>query len=362
MNMPVGTVHKLGPYELSSGLLRSVHEAADKTGVPFSFLLAKAGKESAFNPALKAQTSSATGLYQFTRQTWFEQISKHGADYGLKRLADAVESRGGTFSVPDPTLRREILDLRADPTVSAAMAAEYAARNAEILAGRLGRTANEQELYLAHFLGPTGAADMLAAGDLTPDRAARDVAPQAARANRTLFYDMMDGSPLSVRDMIDQLAAKFGVHLENARQLDAELSQAGYADLYGNEPPYPAARMAQGAPVISAQMLSALMDVSDLATPVTEFSAITGTAPGADTSARPDPMLMAAYRRYLAPMPGVEAVSANRTNARADLDVAAAKDALGASLGMEPGTGLPRLEQGGALGSFFRTVLNRQKD
>jgi soluble lytic murein transglycosylase-like protein len=56
---------------------------AQTAGVDPGFMLAMAKQESGFNPNAKAPTSSATGLYQFTRGTWRTMVDKYGAQYGI---------------------------------------------------------------------------------------------------------------------------------------------------------------------------------------------------------------------------------------------------------------------------------------
>src|SRR3546814_19009170 len=113
--------------------------------------MAKAAVESGYRTDVKAPTSSATGLYQFIERTWLGMVEEHGAKYGLEDYAKALES--GSV---DGKARRAILDLRADPKLSALMAAEYARANKAHLERSVGGTLGDTELYLPHFLGPAG--------------------------------------------------------------------------------------------------------------------------------------------------------------------------------------------------------------
>ena len=64
----------------------------------------------------------------------------------------------GVYVVPDPAARAAIMRLRSDPTVSAAMAGVYTRSNEAKLKAAIGRPPSDGELYIAHFLGPDGAA------------------------------------------------------------------------------------------------------------------------------------------------------------------------------------------------------------
>ncbi len=182
-------------------LAQAFRTASTASGTPFEYLLNTAMRESALNPTARASTSSATGLFQFIESTWLQLVKEEGTKYGLGNAAAAIErtSRGG-FRVADPAARQAILALRNDPEISALMAGEFTRRNAESLAARLGRPPSGGELYAAHFLGAGGAGQLVAAAASTPGRAAAELFPAQAAANRTIFY-ARDGAPRSVADV-----------------------------------------------------------------------------------------------------------------------------------------------------------------
>src|SRR3954466_8245951 len=154
----------------SSEVASAIHKASAKTGVDFKYLVAQAGQESSFKPDAKASSSSASGLYQFIESTWLNMIRDKGADYGLGHLSEKIDASAGAPRVADASTRREILGLRNDPTVSAAMAAEFAKSNRTQLERDRGRPANATDLYMAHFLGANGASKFLGALDATPEK------------------------------------------------------------------------------------------------------------------------------------------------------------------------------------------------
>lgn len=202
------------PVDQSSRATQRVHSAiasaAERTGVDFDFLLREASLESGLNPSARARTSSATGLFQFTRQTWLATIKDHGADHGLDWAAAAIQQNpDGRYTVADPALREQILNLRNQPEAAAAMAAELASGHEQLLEAKLGRSAQPVDLYLAHFLGEAGAIRFLEAHEANPDAAAAPLLPAAAAANRTIFYTP-DGRARSLSDIRDNFAAKLG--------------------------------------------------------------------------------------------------------------------------------------------------------
>jgi hypothetical protein len=198
----------------ASSTTQRVHNAiagaSARTGVNFDFLVKQAKVESGLNPEARARTSSATGLYQFTKQTWFGTIKEHGANHDLGWAAEAI-TRGdnGQYRIADPAMRARILDLRTQPEAAAAMAAELASDNHDFLNGKLGRAPEAVDLYLAHFLGEAGAARFLEAYDANPESAAAGLFPAAANANRAIFY-RGDGAPRSFAEIRASFAAKLG--------------------------------------------------------------------------------------------------------------------------------------------------------
>jgi len=158
--------------------------------VSFDYLLATAQRESALDPAAKARTSSATGLFQFIEQTWLGLVKGEGPKLGLDRYAQAIATRpDGSHAVSDPALRQDILRLREDPKVSAVMAGALTQRNRDLLAAEVGREPTAGDLYVAHFLGARGAAYLIRMAQTSPTRPAAEGFPDAAAANRAIFFD-----------------------------------------------------------------------------------------------------------------------------------------------------------------------------
>lgn len=188
----------------------AIARAAQATGVDFSYLLAQARIESSLDSSARASTSSAAGLYQFTRGTWQATLARHGSEHGLGWAQDAVTSGG----LRDPAVRDRIMALRFDPDASARMAAELAGDNRADLSARLGREPDASELYLAHFLGSAGAGKFLEALAADPGQSAAAILPAAASANRAIFY--AGGSPRSVGGVMDLIRAKVTSAMEGA--------------------------------------------------------------------------------------------------------------------------------------------------
>lgn len=186
----------------------AIQAASRTTGTPFDYLVHTASRESAFNPTAQATTSSARGLFQFIETTWLGMVKEEGPKYGLAQQAAAIEKTpSGNYIVRDPSKRSDILKLRDDPNVSALMAGAFANRNSEYLTSALGRQPTSGELYIAHFLGASGARKLISLKQTSPSASAPPEFPAAAKANRSIFYSR-EGQAKTAGDVYASLVGK----------------------------------------------------------------------------------------------------------------------------------------------------------
>lgn len=151
-------------------ILNMLDDVSKATGVGPNILKTFAAVESGLNPNDKAGTSSASGLFQFLTSTWNTMLQKYGGKYGIP---------AGTSPF--------------DPKANALMGAEYIKENANIIS-KVKPNPGVTDLYMAHFLGAGGATKFLKADPSTP---AAQILPQAAGANKTIFYNK-DGTSKTV--------------------------------------------------------------------------------------------------------------------------------------------------------------------
>jgi hypothetical protein len=191
----------------ASPVMSAIRNASDRTGVNFDYLVQTAQRESAMDPAAKARTSSATGLFQFIDQTWLATMRQAGPQHGLGEAARAItQGADGRFQVSDPQLRERIMAMRNDPETASVMAAAFTQRNREQLTNVLGREPSGGDLYVAHVLGAKGATDLIQSIRANPERAAVREFPDAAAANRNIFFDRA-GRARSVSEVYQVLTA-----------------------------------------------------------------------------------------------------------------------------------------------------------
>jgi hypothetical protein len=194
------------PPATADRVRNAIASASAKTGVSFDFLLDQARVESGMDPAVPARTSSATGLYQFTKQTWLSTVKAHGASHELGWASDAIsQGAGGQLRISDPAMRQAIFDLRTQPEAASAMAAELASDNSDFLTSETGHAPESVDLYLAHFLGAAGAARFITRFDANPNASAAPAFPEAAAANQSVFF-RRDGTARSFSEIRASLA------------------------------------------------------------------------------------------------------------------------------------------------------------
>jgi hypothetical protein len=194
---------------VSGVVVQALQKAAAATGSDFHYLLGTAMRESSLKPDATSSSSSATGLFQFIDQTWLGLVKEHGAQHGLSHFADAITKQADGRYHADANTKQTILALRKDPEVCALMAGEYAKSTQGSLRASLGRDVCGGELYAAHFLGPDAAAKLIKLAGSDPTTSAAAQFPQAAAANKSVFFHA-DGSAKSVREVYDWALAQPG--------------------------------------------------------------------------------------------------------------------------------------------------------
>jgi len=247
----------------------AIKQAASGSGTSFEYLLATAKMESDFNPTAGASSSSAHGLFQFIDQTWLGTVKEAGTQLGYSKYADAItRSSGGSYSVSDPTARRAILKLRDDPAAASAMAAVLTQSNSFRLTGMIGRRPTDSELYMAHFMGVGGAAKLISNAEDNPQASGARLFPNAAAANRSIFYERDTGRARSVSEVYSVLTQRYASAAASPATRHAMASVGG--DI---KPAVALASAAPAAPAIdNAAYLSTFPEVRTAA-PVTLASA-----------------------------------------------------------------------------------------
>ena len=180
------------------GMKDMITASAKMVGVDNGVLMNTIAVESDFNPAAKASVGTASGLAQFTNETWKDTINKYGAKYGYTLANTSVF----------------------DPKANAIMAAHYLKDNIKGLPSVNGRSSGATEAYLSHFLGPTGAKTFIEALNSNPNAVAADVMQKAASANPDIFYS--NNKPRTISEVYSFIDKKVA---DKARSYGIELSK-----------------------------------------------------------------------------------------------------------------------------------------
>jgi hypothetical protein len=269
----------------ATGVTGAIQKAAKLTGTSFQYLMATAKVESNLNPRAAAQTSSAGGLFQFIEQTWLGTLKQAGPELGYGRYADAISrNSAGRYTVSDPAMRAEIMKLRQDPTANAVMAGALTKSNAAMLSAKLGRAPSEGELYIAHFLGASGAARLIGAAEQNPSANAAGMFPNAARANRSIFFDK-DGRARNFAQVSQALAGRYQSAVVSTAPLTATASVTPQVAAES-------ARVARAYEIASPAAVIAALPPAPAAVAAQTVPAATQTA----AAATPDEMFRNPYR------------------------------------------------------------------
>jgi hypothetical protein len=264
----------------------AIKQAATATGTSFQYLLTTAKMESDFNPKAAASTSSASGLFQFIGQTWLGTVKEAGAQLGYGQYADAItKHNSGTYSVSDPTARSAVMKLRDDPAASSAMAGVLTRSNSFKLTGMIGRRPTDSELYMAHFMGVGGAGKLINAAEDNPQASGARMFPNAAAANRSIFYDK-SGHARSVSDVYSVLNSRYAAA---ANSPATQLAMASVGDTPA-APTQVASAVSANTPIDNAAYLSSFPNAAPTTAPVTVASAAgtnSNSNPNANTGSTP---------------------------------------------------------------------------
>jgi hypothetical protein len=182
-------------YGIDHGVVAAIRLSSVRTGVDFSYLMKLAATESNFEPESESATSSATGMYQFTHDTWLNTLKTHGVKYGLvadyaAKIEYYVNQRTGNRRpfLRDKETYEHLLALRKNPRISAMMAAETVLESQRKLVESFDREPSQTDLYLTHFLGTDAAITFLRSLEQSPDKHAVELFPEAASSNQSIFH------------------------------------------------------------------------------------------------------------------------------------------------------------------------------
>ncbi|WP_457796403.1 transglycosylase SLT domain-containing protein [Methylocystis sp. S23] len=216
-------VMRFGSVKVRQSIVERVVQAANKTEMDPALLMAIADKESNFSTTAKARTSSASGLFQFVEKTWLQAVKNFGHLYGRKEEANAIADASEAIGAVAPQKKAQILNLRNDPYLSAALAAEMLKKDSAKIAEKIGRPLTPGETYLIHFLGPDDTERFMTALVSTPNISAAALLPKPARANRPIFYEqagrkMRDKTVAQVHEAFESMMEKRTTRYEDVAQ------------------------------------------------------------------------------------------------------------------------------------------------
>jgi hypothetical protein len=108
------------------------------------------------------------------------------------------------------------------------MAGVLSQSNSFKLTGKIGRRPTDNELYMAHFMGVGGAAKLISNAEDNPNASAARLFPNAAAANRSIFYEKGTGRARSVSEVYSVLTTRYAA-AANAKETRTAFAALGDA-------------------------------------------------------------------------------------------------------------------------------------
>lgn len=140
--------------------------------------------ESGGNPNAKNPNSSASGLFQFTNDTWNASVQRWGKELGIKHKD------------------------KNNPKAQAAMAQKLADSNAAYIEKKMGIKPDDGQIYLAHFMGAPAAVKLMK--NYGKRASAAQIFPKEAKANQNIFFDA-NGRARTIEQVYDIITNKVRV-------------------------------------------------------------------------------------------------------------------------------------------------------
>jgi len=221
--LDMGRPLEFGGFNAQRDFVKDIVNAARDTKVDPITLLAMCAQESGLGKRNEASTSTGRGPFQFLEQTWLYMVKNHGHRYNMgAEAAKITVDKNGKMKVDDPVALQQILKLRYNTYLSAAIAGEMLQLAKEGIEKSVKRSLSTEEMYLSHVMGEGGARKLLllAQGAKKNAPATRSF-PAAAKANEGLFYKSENGRkrPVSNAELADRMTdkiAKLRVHFADA--------------------------------------------------------------------------------------------------------------------------------------------------
>lgn len=235
-----------------------ITRAAKTVGIDPELAFSVSKIESNLKVNAKNRITGATGLNQITPSTWKFLIKKY------------------------PSLGFTESDIN-DPQKNAIMGAVYLKQISDTLKKQLGREPSVTEVYLGHFLGPSGAIRFLQGLAKNPEAIAAQAFPSAANANPNIFFD--GKTPRTIAQVFDLMNNKVSKAQTSYRQTAQSMERTvPVVDTLG-----PSTQSTSSAPASSVPVAPTLAVPKD--TSVFLSAKVTSRLPGPDQVRDPEAQL-----------------------------------------------------------------------
>ena len=167
-------------------VVKIIDEVGKQIGTDPEIMKTIAASESGFDPKAKASTSSASGLFQITNDTWKGLVKQHGSKYGITNDDDHF-----------------------DPVKNSILGGMYIKTNINALS-KVKPDVNATDAYMGHFLGTGGARTFLRNMAADPNKKfSETVSENVVKANKYIAYEKGDPSkPRSLKEVYEFMGNK----------------------------------------------------------------------------------------------------------------------------------------------------------
>lgn len=203
----------LEEYTISETSLGAIYTASNRTEVGVGLLLAIASKESNFREDVSSYSGgSAQGLFQFNEATWLGVLKQLGPDYGYTAAANMIEEGSGlSYYVRNSKERDALMAMRDNPYHSSVLSAALLLDNQQRVERVIGKSLNNTDKYLTHFLGVSNSIFFLRKLQSNPNSYPSSFSKLSGpiKYNRNIFFDRNTGSERNFSEVYQHIKQDF---------------------------------------------------------------------------------------------------------------------------------------------------------
>jgi len=173
-----------GKEQIGGGASSDTFQESTPANNSTSYNSAVAKIESGKKGMKAVSKTGAIGKYQFIKKTWNSLVAKHGKKMGITK--DDINNEKAQDRMHEVLVKE----------------------NKSALRKKLGRDAKHHEVYMAHNIGPAGAAKLIRAAQQNPDQLISKSIINSKPSNNPKFF-LRGGKPVTVGEAVKRYTKEF---------------------------------------------------------------------------------------------------------------------------------------------------------